>query len=130
MIDNEQDFFLIKPIMIKPINANPTYAYTLKDYSSHRKQKCIDEDETRYQNSVVRETIGEIYNSNHDKKTHKNRFGNGEYLLDDTHDTFYSVEFLKCKYGTNDPIANKGNSDEVRELDCSLGEYDTRDQVG
>lgn len=71
MIHDKEYFFLAKPSMRKSVHSHPAYDDTLENNSCHRKEKCVDEDETRYEDSFIRKAIGQIEEANHDKETHK-----------------------------------------------------------
>ncbi len=71
MIHDKEYFFLVKPSVRKSIHSHPTYDDALEDNSCHRKQKRIDEDEAGYQYGLIRESIRQIKEANHDKETHK-----------------------------------------------------------
>ncbi len=71
MIHDEQDSFLRKPVMNKAVHPNPTDTYPPKHYTYHRKEKCVYQDKSWNQNSLVRESIREIEETNHYEKCDK-----------------------------------------------------------
>jgi hypothetical protein len=56
MIHDEEYFFLAKPSMRKSVHSHPAYDDTLENNPCHRKEKCVDEDETGYENSFIGES--------------------------------------------------------------------------
>ncbi len=72
MIHDEEYFFLPKPSMIEAIHPDPSYDDTFENNPYHRKEKRVDEDQTRNKNCFIRKSIRQIEKSNHDEKTHKN----------------------------------------------------------
>ena len=71
MIHDKKYFFLAKPSVIKTIHSRPAYDDAFENDPYHRKQKRIDEDEAGYQYGLIRESIRQIKEANHDKETHK-----------------------------------------------------------
>jgi len=60
MIHDEEYFFLAKPSVIKTIHSRPAYDDALENDPYHRKEKCIDEDETWYEDGFIGETICQV----------------------------------------------------------------------
>jgi hypothetical protein len=129
VIHDEEYFFLVKPSVRKTIHPHPTYDDALENNSYHRKQKCVDENETWYKNSLVRKTIGQIEETNHDKETNKDRFDNRKYFFDDAGESLYGIEFLKSKNNADDSITHTGKSEEIGEIYRTIWELNTRDEV-
>jgi hypothetical protein len=129
MIHDEEYFFLTKPSMTKTIHSRPAYDDAFKNDTYHRKEKCVDEDETRYENSFIRETIRQIEKTNHDKKTDKNRFDNRKYFFDDTDESLDGVELLKCKNDSDNSVARRRQSHEIRKVYRTIRKLNTRDKV-
>lgn len=129
VIHDEEYFFLAKPSMRKTIHPHPTYDDTFENNPCHRKEKRIDENQSRYEDSFIREAIGQVEETNHNKKTHKNRFDNRKYFFDDASESLYGVEFLKSKNNSDDSITHNGKSEEIGENYRTIWELNTRDEV-
>jgi len=130
MIHDKEYLFFAKPSVIKTIHSRPAYDDAFENDPYHRKEKCVDEDETRYEDSFIRETIRQIEKAYHDKKAHKNRFDNRKYFFDDTYESLDSVEFLKCKNDSDNSVARRRKSHEIRKAYGTIWKLNTRDKVG
>ncbi len=115
--------------MSKSIHAYPADDDTLEDYPTHGKEEGIDEDQTGDQDRLIRESIGEVEEPYHDKKSDKNGFDNRKYFFDDAHNSLNGIDLLKRKNDTNDSVAGCRESNEIGEVDRTIRKLDTRYQV-
>ena len=129
LIYHEQNTFFGKPFFRKSMETDPAQDDTLEDNAYKGKQESIDYDQSWYQNSIIGKAIGQIEDTDHDKKTHKHRFHDGKNLLDDADRSLDSVEFLKCENNTDDSIARQGESDEIISFERTTRQMNTRNQI-
>lgn len=129
VVHDEEYLFLPKPSVHKSIHAYGAYDDTLEYYPQHSKDEGIDEDQTRDQDGLIRESIREIEESYHDKESDKDRLDDCKNFFDDAHNPLNGIELLKSEDHTDDGVARCRESNEIGEIDRTIGELDTRYQI-
>lgn len=115
--------------MDEAVHPYPTNDDTLQNNTCHRKKKRINQNQARNQNRFIGETIGEIEKSYHDKKSHKDGFNDSKYFFDNAHNPLNGIDLLKRKDHTDNSVAGCCESNEIGEIDGTIGKLDTRYQV-
>lgn len=72
VIHDEEYSLLLKPSMSKSVHSNPSDTYSPQDNTTHREEKSIYQDKSWNQNRLIRKSIGQIEETNHDKERDKN----------------------------------------------------------
>lgn len=80
MVGYQEYWLAPEPAMIESSESDISQYESLYPDASYDHEKCIYQDQSRYQNSLIGETIGQIEYADSDEKTDSHRFDNSKCL--------------------------------------------------